>query len=79
MATLCKLFVLIIIPLLLQGCGIGYNSVVFFTRTNMGIDIDTKPPVAEISVSRQEGVIEPAFGTLEDEEGAQEKTQDRSG
>jgi hypothetical protein len=74
MVALYRLFVLLSIPLLLQGCGIGYNSALFFTRTNMGVDIDTKPPVAEISVSRQEGVIEPAFGTLEEETGAEEKT-----
>ncbi|MDF0676602.1 MAG: hypothetical protein P0120_20045 [Nitrospira sp.] len=43
------------------GCGIGYNSLLFATKTTMGVDIDTTPPTAEIAITRHEGVIEPTF------------------
>jgi len=45
----------------LTGCGIGYNYLLFVTKTNMGVDIDTTPPAAEISIARQEGVLAPTF------------------
>ena len=44
----------------LSGCA-GYNTTVFTTKSNVGLDIDTKPPTAEITVSRKEAVVEPAF------------------
>src|SRR5260221_8870721 len=47
--------------LALSGCGIGYNQTLFATTANVGIDIDTKPPTAEISIARREGVIAPTF------------------
>jgi len=46
---------------IISGCGIGYNSLLFATKTNMGVDFDTAPPAAEISIARSEGVIEPVF------------------
>ena len=46
---------------LLAGCGIGYNRMLFFTKTNVGLDVDTTPPTAEISVARREVVIAPTF------------------
>ncbi len=54
-------FMIAIIFPVLTGCGIGYNTMLVATRTNMGVDIDTKPPTLEISIARQEGVIEPQF------------------
>jgi hypothetical protein len=33
----------------------------FITKTNVGLDIDTKPPTAELSIARREGVIAPSF------------------
>lgn len=45
---------------LLQGCA-GYNTTMFMTKSNAGLDIDMKPPTAEINISRKEAVIEPAF------------------
>jgi len=33
----------------------------FFTKTNIGMDIDTKPPTAEIRITRLEGLIAPTF------------------
>lgn len=48
------------IPALLSGC-VGYNSTLFMTKSNVGLDLDTKPPTLEISLARREGVISPAF------------------
>jgi hypothetical protein len=31
------------------------------TKSNIGIDVETKPPTAEISIARREGVIAPSF------------------
>ena len=45
----------------LQGCAMGYNSVLFVTKSNVGIDVDNAPPTAELSVGRVEGVVEPTF------------------
>ncbi len=47
--------------LLLGGCGIGYDHTLFFTKTNVGVDIDDTPPTLEASISRREGVITPSF------------------
>ncbi len=46
---------------LLAGCGIGRNSVLFVTKTNVGLDFDSTPPAAELSISRKEGVVAPTF------------------
>jgi hypothetical protein len=43
-----------------QGCA-GYNTVMFATKSNVGLDVDTKTPTAEITVARKEFVAEPAF------------------
>lgn len=44
----------------LSGCASGRHNLFFFTKTNIGVNIDAKPPtVAEVSISRDEGVIEP--------------------
>jgi hypothetical protein len=45
----------------LAGCALGYNRMLFMTKTNVGIDVDSKPPTAELSVARREGVIAPTF------------------
>lgn len=47
--------------LIVQGCAIGYDSILFSTKSNMGVDLDTAPPNLEVAISRQEGVIEPVF------------------
>lgn len=46
---------------MMAGCAIGYDSMLFLTKSNFGIDVDAKPPTAEISVARREGVIGPTF------------------
>jgi hypothetical protein len=52
---------LILASMMQAGCAIGYNSVLFTTKSNVGIDVDAKPPTAEVSVARREGVIAPTF------------------
>jgi len=49
------------LALYLQGCVIGYNSTLFVTQSNVGLDVETKPPIFEMSIARREGVIAPAF------------------
>jgi hypothetical protein len=46
---------------ILTGCGLGFDHTLFMTKSNIGVDIDTKPPTAEISVARRELVIAPSF------------------
>jgi hypothetical protein len=43
------------------GCGVGTNSLIFTTKTNVGLDIDTTPPTAQLSIGRSEAVFAPAF------------------
>jgi hypothetical protein len=50
----------IVLPILLTGCA-GYNNTMFMTKSNIGLDFDSKPPTAEINISRKEAVIAPAF------------------
>src|SRR5437870_361069 len=45
---------------LLTGC-VGFNTALFMTKSNVGLDLDMKPPTAEINISRKEGVVEPSF------------------
>lgn len=43
------------------GCGVGSSSLLFATKTNAGLDVDSMPPTAQLSIGRSEGVIAPAF------------------
>lgn len=36
----------------LSGCGIDYNTTLFVAKSNVGIDVDTTPPTAEVSTAR---------------------------
>lgn len=45
---------------LLSGC-VGYDRVLFATKTNIGVNLDTKPPVAEVGIGRGEIQIAPTF------------------
>jgi hypothetical protein len=51
----------LLLTTILWGCAVGYNATLFMTKSNIGLDVDTKPPTAEISIARREGVIAPAF------------------
>ena len=55
------LVVLFGVALYLQGCVIGYDSTLFVTQSNIGLNAETKPPLFEMSIARREGVIAPAF------------------
>jgi hypothetical protein len=44
-----------------SGCAIGLNRTLFVTKSNIGVDVDTKPPVAQIDINRFEGVVSPGF------------------
>ena len=56
-----KIILVFITLILLQGCGIGYKRVIFGTNSNIGVDLDSEPPSTEVSIRRQEYVIEPVF------------------
>jgi len=45
---------------LLAGCA-GYNNTLFMTKSNVGLDFDSKPPTLEVSIARKEAVIAPSF------------------
>jgi hypothetical protein len=51
---------LCLLPLGFAGCA-GYNHTLFMTKSNVGLDFDTKPPTLEVTVSRKEAVIAPSF------------------
>lgn len=59
-ATLLTAFVLGVLPVM-SGCGIGKTGVLFVTKTNMGFEVSTQPPTAELTISRVEGVVGPQF------------------
>ena len=63
MKQLYALLLLLMAIATMPGCGIGYNSLLFVTKSNVGLDFDAKPPTAELAISRVEGVIEPVFET----------------
>lgn len=43
------------------GCSVGYNRVLFITKTNVGLEASSKPPAFGIDIDRVEGVIAPQF------------------
>ena len=61
MKQLYALLLILVAITTMPGCGIGYNSLLFVTKSNVGLDFDAKPPTAEIAISRVEGVVEPVF------------------
>ena len=56
-----RLIVLVMLCAVPSGCALGYDRMLLITKTNVGLDIDSKPPTAEISIARREGVIAPSF------------------
>ena len=52
--------VLMIGSLSLSGCA-GYDRILFVTKTNIGLDVDNKPPTAEITIARRELAITPTY------------------
>ena len=53
-------YLICLCPLALTGC-VGFNTALFMTKSNVGLDLDAKPPTAEINISRKEAVVEPSF------------------
>ncbi len=45
----------------LGGCGIGFNRLLFVTKTTVGLEVDTKPPSAQLAIDRLEGYYGPQF------------------
>ena len=56
-----KFFTTAAIVFLLGGCGLGEDNVLFVTKTNFGLDIDTKPPTFDFGFDRKEGTVAPVF------------------
>lgn len=54
--------------IVLSGC--AKDRALIATKTNVGLDFDTKPPTAEISIARRELAIQPSFPDMFDEETA---------
>jgi hypothetical protein len=60
---------LLLATLTVTSCGCaGYEKLLFVTKTNVGIDIDSTPPTAELTIARREGVIQPTFADTKDGE-----------
>lgn len=53
-------YLLCLCPVALTGCA-GYNHTLFMTKSNVGLDFDSKPPTLEINIARKEAVIAPSF------------------
>ncbi len=56
-------------PIFLFGCS-GYDRALLATKTNVGLDIDTEPPTAELTIARREIGIQPTFPDYADKESA---------
>jgi len=57
----CAAALLILACLSATACAPGYNSVLFATKSNIGVDIDTTQSTAEFSIARTEGLLAPTF------------------
>ncbi|MDR4470527.1 MAG: hypothetical protein MRJ68_19875 [Nitrospira sp.] len=53
--------------LALSGCA-ETGRILFITKTNVGLDIDNKPPTAEITIARRELAVTPTFQDATDDE-----------
>ena len=43
------------------GCVPGYNSLLFYTKTNAGLIVETQPPEVALDIGRQEGLLSPSY------------------
>ncbi len=55
-----SIYLLLIPVFFMVGC-VGYDRALLVTKTNIGLDIDSKPPTAEITIARREIAIQPIF------------------
>lgn len=44
-----------------SGCAVGLDSIIFVTKTEVAVDLDTEPPAADIGYARREFVLAPIF------------------
>lgn len=52
---------LLLILFITSGCAPGLNSVLFTTRSNVGLDVNATPPTTEVGIAREEFVIAPTY------------------
>lgn len=52
--------ILVVSTLFMVSCA-GYDHALLVTKTNVGIDIDTTPPTAEMTIARREIAIQPTY------------------
>jgi hypothetical protein len=55
--------------IILSGC--ASDRALVATKTNIGFDIDTKPPTAEITIARRELAIQPTFPNVDQSTGGE--------
>ena len=60
---------LVLLVVFLTGCS-GYDRALLATKTNVGLDIDSAPPTAEITIARREIAIQPTYPAPAGEESA---------
>lgn len=60
----------ILIPTVFIVSCAGYDRALFVTKTNVGLDVDSKPPTAEITIARREIAIQPTFPQYQGDETA---------
>ena len=53
----------LLISLYLTACASGPNTVVFVTKTSLGVDVEQTPPTASIAYDRVEGYFGPRYDT----------------
>ncbi len=57
---------LLVVGISLSGCETN-DRLLFATKTNYGLDIDSKPPTAEVTIARRELAVVPTFRDVRDE------------
>ena len=52
---------LLLLLILLVSCSTGKDSILFVTKTSLGVDIDSKSPTLDIGYTRKEMTLAPQF------------------
>ncbi len=45
----------------ISGCSVGKKSILFSTKTSLGVDVDSKPPTLDVGYDRKEGTLSPVY------------------
>ncbi len=64
---------LLVLGISLSGCETN-DRLLFATKTNYGLDIDSKPPTAEVTIARRELAIVPTFRDVREEKRPDQNT-----